>query len=217
MRTKFDEQLATLNHQMTQLGALCETAISSAAEALNKSDMSLAKETIALSEEIDQMERDIENLCIKLLLKQQPVASDLRQVSSALKMVTDLERIGNQAADIAEIVMYHHPYEAIPQEINNIPEIARRTIHMVTESVNAFVNRDLETAKTVIRYDDVVDNLFNESKNQIIDYIAKNPDKGQDALDALMIAKYFERIGDHAARVSGWVQFSITGIFPDIT
>lgn len=218
MRSKFDEQLTTLNNQMIQIGALCETAISSAAEALEKGNRSLAKDTINLSSEIDQMERDIENLCMKLLLQQQPVAKDLRQISSALKMVTDLERIGNQAADIAEIILYHQSDDfLICQQINNIPEMARNTIHMVTESIDAFVKMDLDGAKKVITYDDVVDNLFSEVKSEIIDFIAHHPENGQDALDALMIAKYFERIGDHAARVAGWVEYSITGVFPEIT
>lgn len=217
MRSNFDEQLANLNKEMIQLGALCETAISSAAEALNKGNKSLTKNTIALSGEIDQFERDIESLCLKLLLQQQPVARDLRQISSALKMVTDLERIGDQAADIAEIISYHQSGSALPRQITLISEMARSTIHMVTESVNAYVDKDLDKAKEVITYDDVVDGLFYQVKDQIISYIAQHPEQGQEALDALMIAKYFERIGDHAARVAGWVAFSITGVFPEIS
>lgn len=218
MRSKFDEQLATLSKQMIQLGALCETAISSAAEALTTGSKSLAKETIALSAEIDQFERDIESLCLKLLLQQQPVASDLRQISSALKMVTDLERIGDQAADIAEIITYHQNGSSVlPQQISYVAEMARNTIHMVTESVSAYVDKDLTKAQEVIKYDDIVDNLFTQVKDQIIQFIAQHAERGQDALDALMIAKYFERIGDHAARVAAWVEFSITGVFPELT
>ncbi len=217
MRSNFDEQLANLNNNMIQLGAMCETAISTAAEALNKGSKSLARNVIELSAEIDQFERDIESLCLKLLLQQQPVARDLRQISSVLKMVTDLERIGDQAADIAEIISYHRPGVTLPGQITLISEMADSTIHMVTESINAYVAKDLDKAKEVIEYDDVVDGLFNQVKDQIIAFIAEFPDNGQEALDALMIAKYFERIGDHAARVAGWVEFSITGEFPEIS
>ncbi len=217
MRSNFDEQLAKLNNNMIQLGAMCETAISTAAEALDKGSKSLAQNVIELSGEIDQFERDIESFCLKLLLQQQPVARDLRQISSALKMVTDLERIGDQAADIAEILSYHRDGTTLPGQITLISEMADSTIHMVTESINAYVAKDLDKAKEVIDYDDVVDGLFSQVKDQIIRFIAEFPDNGQEALDALMIAKYFERIGDHAARVAGWVEFSITGEFPEIS
>ncbi len=215
MRSRFDEQLALLNKQMIQMGALCETAIGSAAKALCEGNHVLANDTITLAGEIDQFEREIENLCLKLLLHQQPVARDLRQISSALKMVTDLERIGDQAADIAEIVNYHKGGSLV-QQIDDIPEMARKTIHMVTESVNAFVDKDLDKAKQVIAFDDVVDGLFYQVKEQLIAYVAQKPEHGQDALDALMIAKYFERIGDHAAIVAGWVVYSLTGERPQI-
>ena len=215
MRSRFDEQLALLNKQMIQMGALCETAISSAAKALCEGNHVLANDTITLAGEIDQFEREIENLCLKLLLQQQPVARDLRQISSALKMVTDLERIGDQASDIAEIVNYHTK-GGLAQQIDDIPEMARNTIHMVTESINAFVAKDLEKARQVIEFDDVVDRLFYRVKDQLISYVAQKPEHGQDALDALMIAKYFERIGDHAAIVAGWVVYSLTGERPKI-
>jgi phosphate transport system protein len=210
LRNKFDEQLALLNERMIKMGALCESTISSALRALETHESTLVNETITLADEVDQMERDIETMCLKLLLQQQPVARDLRQISAALKMVTDLERIGHQAAEIAEIVQYLP--SGLARWTDQLHDMARHTIHMVTESVGAYVDRDLQKAEGVIAYDDVVDNLFLEVKEELIAAIAADPSVGQAALDTLMIAKYFERIADHAAIVASWVKFSITGV-----
>lgn len=211
MRNKFDEQLALLNEQMIKMGALCESAIGGAAKALLENDKSVASDVIALSNDIDQFERNIESLCLRLLLQQQPVARDLRQISAALKMVTDLERIGDQAADIAEL-MLHLDSNALIKRSEYVAPMAQNTIHMVTESISAYVDRDVEKAQAVIEYDDVVDGLFRKLKKELIRLIAQEPGCGEEAVDALMIAKYFERIGDHAALVASWVKFSITGV-----
>ena len=201
MRNKFDEQLALLNERMIKMGALCESTIESAAQALESHEARQVEQTISLSEEIDQLEREIENICLK----------DLRQISAALKIVTDLERIGHQSAEVAEIVRFL-PEASRTQRATQIHEMAGHTAHMVTESVGAYVERNLEKAEAVIAYDDVVDDLFLKVKDQLIAAIAADPSVGQAALDTLMIAKYFERIGDHAAIVASWVKFSITGI-----
>jgi phosphate transport system protein len=210
MRNTFDEQLALLSKELTSMGALCEEAIAAAAKALLTQNMELARAAIRIEEEIDQKERDIESLSLKLLLQQQPVARDLRQISAALKMITDLERIGDQAADIAEIVTMEGVHPMASDEY--FGDMARATIKMVTESVNAYVSGDTALAYSVIEYDDVVDNLFNEIRTALISYITKHPENGGCAMDLLMIAKYFERIGDHAVNVAEWVVFSLTGI-----
>lgn len=209
MRNRFDAQLEALNTQLISMGALCESAIANAAKALLDGDIELANKAIEADQEIDQKERDIEGLCLKLLLQQQPVARDLRQVSSALKMITDMERIGDQASDISEIVKMAHITAS--GSALHIGEMARATIKMVTESIDAFVRRNLKIAQDVIAYDDVVDGLFNRVKNELIEYISQNPKDGEFAVDLLMIAKYFERIGDHATNIAEWVEFSITG------
>ena len=212
MRTKFEEQLERLHVELIQMGALCEDAISAAAEALLKQDQFLAEKAKEAEREIDQKERDIENLCLKLLLQQQPVARDLREISAALKMISDLERIGDQAADIAELT----PYVSLSGETSklHIGDMARATIHMVTDSVDSFVKRDLELAHRVMAEDDIVDNLFDRVKNELIDLIAADSSKGELGLDLLMVAKYFERIGDHATNVAEWVEYSLTGVHP---
>ena len=209
MRSRFDEQLALLNKELITMGSLCEEVISIVSKALYDGDRELAEKARAVDAEIDQMERDIEALCLKLLLQQQPVARDLRQISAALKMVTDLERIGDQAEDIGEIITFLAGRTAPPYiQIN---EMAQATIKMVTDSVDAYVNKDVTLARAVIDYDDVVDEDFNGVKNNLIRVIAEHPEDGGYALDLLMIAKYFERIGDHATNVAEWVIFSITG------
>ena len=210
MRSHFDEQLALLNKELIQMGALCEEVISLASRALTESDTSLAASVAPLDAEIDQKERTIESLCLKLLLQQQPVASDLRTVSSALKMITDMERIGDQAEDIAEIVTFLNGRSAENDEI--LREMARSTIKMVTESVDAYVKHDIMLAEKVIADDDTVDDYFDRVKTELIDAIAANPSDGEYALDLLMIAKYFERIGDHAVNIAEWVIFSVTGL-----
>ena len=210
MRSRFDEQLKLLNKELIEMGALCEEVIALAAKALLDGDGSLAEKVEPLDTEIDQMERDIEAMCLKLLLQQQPVARDLRQISAALKMITDMERIGDQAADIAEIIMFLNGRSC--ENCAVIGEMGRATIKMVTDSVDAFVRRDTGLAESVIRYDDIVDDYFLKVKTALISLIAEKPDDGEYALDLLMIAKYFERIGDHAVNIAEWVVFSVTGV-----
>ena len=210
MRSRFDEQLKLLNKELIEMGAMCEEVIALAAKALLDGDGSLAQKVEPLDTEIDQMERDIEAMCLKLLLQQQPVARDLRQISAALKMITDMERIGDQAADIAEIILFLNGRSC--ENCAAIGEMGRATIKMVTDSVDAFVRRDTGLAESVIRYDDVVDDYFLKVKTALISLIAEKPDDGEYALDLLMIAKYFERIGDHAVNIAEWVVFSVTGV-----
>lgn len=209
MRSKFDEQLEFLNTQLIQMGALCEAAIANAIRALQTGDAELAKNVFAIDEEIDQKERDIESLCLKLLLQQQPVARDLRQISSALKMISDMERIGDQAADISEIAFLDN-IQAF-DDTDHINEMAKAAIKMVTDSIDAYVRQDLKLAESVIEYDDIVDDLFDEVKKDVIQLVSADDDNGEFAIDLLMIAKYLERIGDHATNIAEWVQFSITG------
>ena len=214
MRNRFDEQLFELNREIIEMGAMCEEAIASAARALSTGDMALAAKVCENSSAIDQMERDIEGRCMKLLLHQQPVARDLRQISAALKMITDMERIGDQAEDIAEIVTFLNGRTMKGVEL--IEDMARETIKMVTESVDAFVKKDVVLAEQVIIHDDVVDTFFNEMKCGIIKLIAENPDDGEFALDLLMISKYLERIGDHAVNIAEWVIYSVTGTHKEV-
>ena len=211
MRSKFDEQLALLNTELIQMGALCEEAISKAAKALEAGDPALAEQVKPLEGEIDQMERDIETLCLKLLLQQQPVARDLRQISAAMKIITDMERIGDQAADIAEIVLAMLAQGYVPEDVGHIREMAAEGIKMVTESVDAYVQRDTVRARLVIAHDDIVDQCFDRVKLVLIGNIAANPACGRHALDLLMIDKYLERIGDHAVNIAEWVIFAVTG------
>ena len=215
MRNRFEEQLFELNREIIEMGAMCEEAIAKAAEALNKGDVKLAEEIRANSGAIDQMERDIESRCMKLLLHQQPVARDLRLISAALKMITDMERIGDQAEDIAEIVTFlaGHTLNGMEQ----INEMAQETIKMVTSSVDAFVKKDVELAERVLRQDDVVDQYFSRIKQDIISMVAQNPTEGETALDLLMTAKYFERIGDHATNIAEWVIYSVNGVHKGVS
>ena len=197
MRSKFDEQLELLHKELIEMGALCENAIAMAAKVPE------------LSTEIDRKERDIETMCMKLLLQQQPVAKDLRTISSALKMVTDMERIGDKSGDIVEIVTMANISPSDNTE--HIQDMARATIKMVTDSIDAFVKKDIEIANAVITYDDVVDGLFDEVKTDLIEKFGNPESNGEKVLDLLMIAKYFERMGDHAVEIAKWVLFSITG------
>ena len=211
MRNKFEEQLEKLHVEMIQMGALCEDAISAAAEALIHSDAALAAAAEEADREIDQKEREVENLCLKLLLQQQPVARDLREISAALKMISDLERIGDQAADIAEMTSYVH----LPQgRSSHIADMARAVINMVTDSVDSFVKRDLQLARQVCAADDRVDELFIQVRRELVELIAADASYGEQGLDLLMVAKYLERIGDHATNVAEWVEYSITGVHP---
>ncbi len=209
MRSKFDEQLALLHREMITMGALCEKAIAMSVKALTEGNRNLAAEVPALSAEIDGKEREIEGMCFKLLLQQQPVAKDLRVVSSALKMVTDLERIGDNSGDIAEIVQLGHISAAHSTE--SIEEMARATVKMVTDSIDAFVKQDGDLAKAVVAYDDVVDGHFNRIKSAITQQLKSGNTDGEAMVDLLMIAKYFERMGDHAVQIARWVQYSING------
>ena len=210
MRNYFDQQLALLNEEMTQMGALCEDAIALAVKALAEDSPALAAKVPPIAAALDQKERDVEGICLKLLLRQQPVAGDLRQISAALKMITDMERIGDQAEDIAEIVGYLEGCGEAHCAL--LSAMARAAICMVTDSVDAYVKQDVALAEAVITHDDVVDDYFSQIKNSLIEMIARTPENGGFALDLLMISKYFERIGDHATNIAEWVIFSVTGV-----
>lgn len=208
MRNRFDEQLELLNVELIRMGSLCEDAILGASRAL-AGENGFAEQVAAMEQEIDQKERDIENLCFKLLLKQQPVARDLRLVSAALKMISDMERIGDQASDIVEIAAYLKDSEV--ESKVHIREMAEATMKMVTASIDSFVKKDLEIAREVIESDDIVDCLFDKVKEELIGLIGESSVNGEFCIDLLMIAKYFERIGDHATNIAEWVEYSITG------
>ena len=214
MRNRFDEQLFELNREIIEMGAMCEEAIATVSQALVVGDVKLASTIKANSNGIEQMERDIERRCMKLLLQQQPVAKDLRLISAALKMITDMERIGAQAEDIAEIVIFLKGHTMEGMEL--IEEMARETIEMVTTSVDAFVKKDVGLAKKVISKDDIVDDYFSKVKRGIITLITQNSADGEFALDLLMISKYFERIGDHATNIAEWVIYSVTGTHKEV-
>ncbi len=211
MRSRFDQQLMQLNEMLVQTGELCEQAISQTMVALSSSSDEIAREVIRADAHIDQMERDIEHLCLKLLLQQQPVAGDLRQVSAALKMITDMERIGDQAADIAEIVKSTDM--SLVRGFPKIPQMAAKTSEMVHDAVRSFVDRDLALATATQAADDAVDRMFDEVATEMIDFIVHaDAADAQKAIDVIMIAKYLERIGDHATNIAEWVDFSITGV-----
>jgi len=214
MRNKFDEQLDLLNREITKMGDLCEVAITAAVDSLlDGGDEELVKKAIESDYEVDRKQRDIEDLCMKLLLQQQPVARDLRQISSALKMISDMERIGDQAADISRLAKFIGNNQT--KRLTDIDSMAKATIKMVSDAVDSFVKKDLELAKAVVEYDDVVDDLFVKVKDKLVALIRDNPEEGEQCLDILMAAKYFERIGDHAENIAEWVQYSITGIQSD--
>ena len=210
MRNRFDEQLEQLNVELIKMGALCEESISCAVKALfdEKSTMMIEKVN-ANEQDIDHLERDIEALCMKLLLQQQPVAKDLRTVSSALKMISDMERIGDQSQDIAEIAGFVHSTNLAGKV--HISEMATEAVKMVTTGVDSFVKKDLALAQRTIDMDDNVDRLFLEVKNELVDLIREDTKDAEYFMDLLMAAKYLERIGDHATNIAEWVIFSITG------
>ena len=210
MRNRFDEQLEQLNVELIKMGALCEESISCAVKALfdEKSTMMIEKVN-ANEQDIDHLERDIEALCMKLLLQQQPVAKDLRTVSSALKMISDMERIGDQSQDIAEIAGFVHSTNLAGKV--HISEMATEAVKMVTTGVDSFVKKDLALAQRTIDMDDNVDRLFLEVKNELVDLIREDTKDAEYFMDLLMVAKYLERIGDHATNIAEWVIFSITG------
>ena len=209
MRNEFSRQLNLLSREMTEMGNMCKAAIEQAMEALFSGDMDAAKNVILGEEQIDQKEKDIESLCMKLLLRQEPVASDLRTISAALKMISDMERIGDQSEDIAEIVEYMEA-DAIPQE-ENLKSMAQRTVDMVIHSIEAFVVCDESMASEVIEADDEVDDYFLKVKEDLIIMIADSPEEGGLYIDLMMIAKYLERIADHATNIAEWVVYGITG------
>ena len=210
MRNRFDEQLHTLNYELLEMGALIERAIRSATDALVKQDVEAALQAIAADKEVDQAEREIESLCLKLLLQQQPVARDLRLISSALKMITDMERIGDQASDIAELVIYlsKEPYI---KELTHLPQMAENAIRMVTGALDAYVRKDVVLAQEVMGMDDAIDALFVTVKDELIALIRHDAAAGSQAIDLMMIAKYYERIGDHAQNIAEWVEYALTG------
>ena len=209
MRNRFDEQLNNLNNELITMGALCEEAISAAVKLLVDNDVKMKESVWEADKQIDQKERDIETLCMKLLMQQQPVASDLRTISSALKMISDMERIGDQASDIAEIAEY--AYGSGMESETHIADMARATIQMVTDSIDSFVKKDIDLAHTVIEHDNIVDDLFDKVKGELISAIENKAANAEALIDLLMIAKYFERIGDHAENIAEWVIYSITG------
>jgi len=210
MRIKFEEQLANLNSSLIEMGAMVEQAIADAIKALIEQDVELAQKIFDSDDELDNKEKELESLCLKLLLQQQPVARDLRLVSSVLKMITDLERIGDHAQDISEltILLAGKPYI---KKLEHIPQMAEVTTKMVTKSIESFVKKDLGLAREVIASDDTVDDLYDMVKKDLIELIKENPENGNQAIDLVMIAKYFERIGDHATNIAEWVDFSLTG------
>ena len=214
MRNRFDMQLEELSVKLITMGNLCEKAIANATEALKQGDLELAKLVIREDQEIDQMVKEIETMCLKLLLQQQPVARDLRQISAALKMITDMERIGDQTSDIAEIII--SAGMSAVGELKEITAMAEATSQMVHDSVLAYVSKDLSLAYRVMEADDKVDQLFDSVKKQLVSIIAKEHEHiGEKAIDIMMITKYLERIGDHATNIAEWVEFSITGVHRD--
>ena len=210
MRNRFDEQLGQLNNHLLEMGALIERSIENATQAMVDRDVEKAKSAIAADEEINQKEREIESLCFKLLLQQQPVAKDLRLISSALKMITDMERIGDQAADIAGIVSYIASEPEI-KGLAHLSQMGQNAIIMVRGSLDAYVRKDLDLARTIMGMDDAIDVLFDIVKDELIAHIRSDASSGSQAIDLLMIAKYYERIGDHAQNIAEWVEYALTG------
>lgn len=210
MRNKFDKELDLLNKELIEMGNLIESSIKVAITALDEQNIELAKRVIENDKEIDNMERTIEQRCLRLLIQHQPVAKDLRFISAALKMITDMERIGDQAVDISEISI-RLAEETYLKELIHIPQMAEATIKMVKNSIDSFVNRDIILVKKVIAYDDIVDELFDIIKNELVELIIQDINYKEQSIDFLMIAKYLERIGDHAQNIAEWVYFAITG------
>ena len=214
MRIRFDEQLTQLNNALIEMGEIVQGAIADATRALIGQDAALAKKIIASDDEIDNREKEIERLCLQVLLQQQPVARDLRLVSAILKIITDLERIGDHASDISEFTLLLAGRQYI-KKLEHIQQMAAMTMKMVKESIEAFVKKDLELAGKVIADDDMVDDLFDMIKKELVELIKQNVNNGDQAIDLMMVAKYFERIGDHATNVAEWVVFSLTGTHKD--
>lgn len=210
MRKRFKEQLNHLHNSLIELGGYIEYTITQVVKALVEQDVELAQETIACAKEISSKEKEISNLCLKLILQQQPVAKDLRMITSALKMIDDMDRIGDQSADISEFTIMLADSSYI-KELEHIPQMAEATIKMVKDSIEAFVRQDVRLAVSVIQYDDVVDNLFIAIRTDLTELIKQDVQNCEQAFDLMMIAKHFERIGDHAVNIAKWVVFSLTG------
>lgn len=208
MRPKFDEQLKMLNQEMMHMGTMIEERIQRAIEALIDGNTELAREIMDSDNEVDREQKLIESICFNLLMQQQPVAKDLRVISAAMKMVTDMERIGDHAADISEMTIMMDK-ASYPEQLEDIKKMASETVLMLIRSIEAYVEKDMDKARKVIASDDVVDDLFDRNKNDIIEMIHKDPSRGEQAVDLLMIAKYFERIGDHATNIAEWVIFAL--------
>ncbi len=211
MRNRFEAQLHNLNEQIITMGAMVESAIASAARALENRDIELATKVAESDNAIDEKEREIEHICLKLLMQQQPVASDLRMISAAMKMITDIERVGDQAADIAQLTVMLCEQNAVLITAVELKEMAKATIKMVSGAIDAFVRKDIELVHEVIAYDDVVDEQFNNIRKKLMTSIRENENIDEHAIDEMMISKYFERIGDHAVNIAEWVEFSLTG------
>ena len=210
MRSKFDEQMDELNNQMINMGTMIERSIAKAVEALTKKNSVLAKEVTAEDEMIDRQQKLIENMCFNLLIQQQPVAKDLRTITAAMKIVTDMERIGDHAADISEMVIFMGEDKTL-DKFATISKMAAETMYMLNKSIEAYVERSNEKAAEVVNHDDIVDDLFHKNKQDLIELIQKNPAVSEQAADMLMVAKYFERIGDHAVNIANWVTFYFKG------
>jgi len=214
MRTKFEEQLIQLNDALIDMGKFVEKAIADTIKALIEQDVELAEKIIASDDEIDGKEKEIESMCLKIIMQQHPVARDLRLISAVIKIITDLERIGDHATDISEITLLLADKKYI-KKLEHISQMAEATMKMLSESIDAFVRKDIELANAVIAYDDYVDNLFEMVKKDLIELIKEKADTGDQAIDLVMIAKYFERIGDHATNVAEWIVFALTGVYKD--
>lgn len=212
MRNHFDEQLELLNQELTEMGEQCESAINSATQALFESSEAgeAIQKTQKVYEGVARRERKIEDLCMRLLLQQQPVARDLRVISSALKMIYDMQRIGDQASDITEILRFIKSEDVIHRI--HIKKMTTAVTKMVTDSIASFVAKDLRLAQSVIDYDDVVDALFDKVREELVGILTRHPDSSATCMDLLMVSKYLERIGDHAVNIAGWVVYSITGV-----
>ena len=209
MRDRFEEQLKLLNKELVEMGALCEESIAYAVKYLTERDEKMRKNAIEAEKQIDHMEKDIESLCMRLLIEQQPVASDFRKVTSALKMISDLERIGDHAEDIAEIAVYVDSVD-LKNKVH-INDMAQAAVKMVVSGMDSYVKQDEELARSVLKMDDTVDKMFLSVKNELIEMIRSGEENGETLLDLLMIAKYFERIGDHAENIAEWVIYAVTG------
>ena len=216
MRNQFDRQLNTLNGELIQMGHMVEQAIEHAIEAMVHQDAEKARQNMEFDSEVDQQEKDIETLCMKLLMKQQPVARDLRLISAALKMITDMERIGDQAADISELALCLVNEKELPM-MDRMKQMSQECMLMVMKALEAFVAKDIEMAKKVIARDDVIDAMFDDTKKEVIELIQNHGAGAEVATDLLMVAKYFERIGDHATNIAEWVIFSINGTHPTVS